>query len=163
MKEKTFTKAAIYNTWKKTGLIPFNPKIVLDKIWEYQNIQDTHPTTPLSVSILDFILDCIPQSAKGIINQRMILHRRILAGKKVNPKYLSQFIKGSISSAHLRQIVEDELKSVKRHATPKAERKKLIGTVAKKSGVITIRDVKFFFWTGRKVNYKKRRLLHKEL
>ena len=44
-----------------------------------------------------------------------------------------------------REIVEDELKSVQRHATAKAARKKLTGTVAQKGGIITIGDVRASF------------------
>ena len=68
-----------------------------------------------------------------------------MAGKKVNPKYLSRFIKGSIASAHSREIVEDELKSEKRHATGKAARQKLTGMVAQKGRVITVGDVRTSF------------------
>lgn len=38
IEEKTLIKTIICNAWKKTGLIPFNPKIILSKIWKYQNI-----------------------------------------------------------------------------------------------------------------------------
>ncbi len=41
--------------------------------------------------------------------------------------------------------MKDKLKSVQRHATAKAARKKLTGTVAQKSGVITVGDVKASF------------------
>ena len=32
---KTFTEATICSAWKKTGLIPFNPEMVLSEIREY--------------------------------------------------------------------------------------------------------------------------------
>ena len=68
--------------------------MVLSKIREYQNVQSTiHHTTPPSASIPDSILDRTPHSAKKIVEQGVVLQRRILAGKKVNPKYLFRFIK----------------------------------------------------------------------
>lgn len=112
MREKTFIKATICNAWKKTGLIFFIPEIILSKIGEYQNIQNMRSTTPPSIPIPDTILDCTLHSLKKIIDQEMVLQRQILAGKKVNPKYLSWVIKRSMALAHSRQIVEDELKSV---------------------------------------------------
>ena len=145
MRERTFTEATICSAWKKTGLIPFNPEVVLGKIRETQNTHSSRPTTPPSTLIPDTILDRTPYSSKEIVDQGKVLQRRILAGKKVNPKYLSRFIKGSIASAHSRQIVEDELKSVQRHASAKAARKKLNGTVAQKGGVITVGDVRASF------------------
>ena len=72
-------------------------------------MQDTRLTTPPSTPIPDTILDRTPHSAKEIVDQGMVLQRRSLAGKKVNPKYLSRFIRGSMALAHSRQIVEDEL------------------------------------------------------
>lgn len=68
MREKTFIKTIICNKWKKTGFIPFNLEIILSKIWEYQNIQDTRPTTPLLTFIPDMILDHISYTAKEIID-----------------------------------------------------------------------------------------------
>ena len=41
--------------------------------------------------------------------------------------------------------MEDELKSVQRHTTAKAARKKFTGTVAQKGGVITVGDVRASF------------------
>ncbi len=41
--------------------------------------------------------------------------------------------------------MEDELKSVQRHATAKAAHKKLTGTVAQKGGVITVGDARASF------------------
>lgn len=45
----------------------------------------------------------------------------------------------------MRKIVEDKLKSVQRHAATKAAQKKLIGKVAQKDGVITVKDVRVSF------------------
>ena len=53
--------------------------------------------------------------------------------------------RGSMAPAHSRQIVEDKLKSVQHHVTAKAARKKLIGTVVQKGGVITVGDVRASF------------------
>ncbi len=100
MRERTFTEATICSAWKKTGLISFNPEVVLGKIRETQNTHSSRPTTPPSTPILDTILDRTPYSSKEIIDQGKVLQRRILAGKKVHLKYLSRFIKRSIASAH---------------------------------------------------------------
>lgn len=145
MRNKTFTEATIRSAWKNTGLIPFNPEMVLSKVRAYQELQSTRPNTPPPQPVPDSILDRTPRSAREIVDQGVVLQRRILAGKRVNPKYLSRFFKGSIASAHSREILEDELKSVQGHATAKAARKKLGGTVAQKGGVITVGDVRASF------------------
>ena len=85
----------------------------------------------------------------------MVFYCWILAGKKVNSKYLSWFIKGLIASTHSQRIVEEELKSVQRYATAKAVRKKLIRAVAKKSGIITLEDIRAFFSTKEKSELQK--------
>ncbi len=123
----------------------FQPRGGIGKIRETQNTHSSRPTTSPSTPIPDTILDRTLYSSKEIVDQGKVLQRRILAGKKVNPKYLSRFIKGSIVSAHSRQIVEDELKSVQRHVTAKTVRKKLTGTVAQKGGIITVGDVRASF------------------
>lgn len=61
----------------------FNPEMVLSKIWEYQNIRST---TPPSTPIPDTILDRTPHNAKEIVDQGMVLQRRILASQKSQPK-----------------------------------------------------------------------------
>ena len=116
--------------------------MVLGKIREGENTHTLRPTTPPSTSIPDTILDRTPHNSKEIIDQGKILQRRISAGKKVNPKYLSRFIKGSIASAHSRQIVEDELKSVLYNATQpqKLHVKSLLGRLHRKVGFF------FFFF-----------------
>lgn len=145
MRDKTFTEATIRSAWEKTGLIPFNPEMVLSKIRDHQDEQPTRPTTPPPQPVKDTILDRTPRSAREIVDQAEVLQRWILSGKKVNPKYLYRFIKGSTASAHSREIIEDELKSVQEHATVKAARKKIAGTVAKKGGVITVGEVRASF------------------
>ena len=97
---------------------------------------DTRLTTPPSTPIPDTILGRTPHSAKEIVDRGMVLQRRILAGKKVDPKYLSRFIKGSMASAHSRQIMEDELKSVQRQATAKAKRKSSLGQLRRRVGLL---------------------------
>lgn len=155
MRNKTFTEATIRNAWEKTGLIPFNPEMVLSKVRDYQNEESARPTTPPSEPVKDTILDRTPRSAREIVDQGVVLQRRILAGKKVSQKYLARFIKGSTASAHSLEIIEDELKSVQQHATVKSARNKLSGTVAKKGGVITVGDVRASFQAREQTELQK--------
>ncbi len=55
----------------------------------------------------------------------------------------------------MQQIVEDEFKSVQRHATAKAVRKKFTGTVMQKGGVITVGDVRVSFQAKKKSELQK--------
>ena len=56
-------------------------------------------------------------------------------------RHVGRFVKGSISSAHARQIVERDLLASHQQSVAKAARKKLDGKVAQK-GVITVGDVR---------------------
>ena len=38
--DRTFTSKLCISAFKKTGLIPFNPSVILDKIKEYKKVQD---------------------------------------------------------------------------------------------------------------------------
>lgn len=117
----------------------------MNKIQAYQNKQPACPTSPVSTIIPDTILDRTPHTAKEVIDQGRVIQRRVLAAKKVNSKYLARFIKDAIATAHFREIVEDELKSVERNALEKAAREKLPASVAKKGRVITAGDVRVSF------------------
>ena len=57
-------------------------------------------------------------------------------------RHVGQFVKGSISSAHARQIVERDLLASHQQSVTKAARKKLDGKVAQNGGVITVVDVR---------------------
>ena len=38
--DRTFTPKLCISAFKKTGLIPFNPSVILNKIKEYKGVQD---------------------------------------------------------------------------------------------------------------------------
>ena len=58
MRNKTFKNSIILSAWKKTGLFPYNPQIVLDKVKVYEPDQ----TTPLEVPLT-------PKSAEQVYTQ----------------------------------------------------------------------------------------------
>lgn len=133
--------------------------MILGKIRATENTHTLYSTTPSSTPILNTIFDCTPHNSKEIVDQGKILQRRILEGKKINSKYLSRFIKGSIASAHSRQIVEDELKTVQHHATARTVCKKFTGTITQKDGVITVGDVRASFQVKKKSELQKAKVV----
>ena len=56
--------------------------------------------------------------------------------------HVERFIKGSITSAHARQLSERDLQITRKEAVSKATRKRLNGNVAQKGGVISVGDVR---------------------
>jgi hypothetical protein len=48
MHNKTFKNRTILSTWKKTGLFPYNPQIVLDKVKVYEPDQIAPLEVPLT-------------------------------------------------------------------------------------------------------------------
>ena len=56
--------------------------------------------------------------------------------------HVDRFIKGSITSAHTRQLSERDLMATRQEAISKATQKKLSGNVAQKGGVISVKDVR---------------------
>ena len=72
MHEKTFTRSTILSAWQKTGLIPYNPGVIIRKI---QAIQNSRPVTPLSIYSATRLLACTPCGPKELVDYGENLQR----------------------------------------------------------------------------------------
>ena len=141
IRASTFTKSSILSAWKNTGLIPYNPNVVLAKIEAIQ--ASNRPASPPPPSV--------PPSARTPHTiQELIIHGKKLQTtmKKLQvidkdfQVHVERFIKGSITSAHTLQITERDLLATRQEAVARVKRKVLKGNVAQKGGVITVKEVR---------------------
>ena len=139
MHELTFTESTILSAWKHTGLVPFNPAIVLDKITDKQaSRQKTPPSTsgpPVAQT---------PRTTDRLITHGETLEMTIEdAGLSTGYlKAVQRFLKGVIAIAHSYDLSEAELREAKSARIRKASQKKLAGKVAQKGGVIYAEHVR---------------------
>ncbi len=142
MREKTFTKSTILSAWQKTGLIPYNPGVVIRKI---QAIQDSRPVTPPSACPETPLLARTSRGPKELVDYGENLRRSMSKYDVVHPEYqlhIERFVKGAITNAHSHEITERDLTAVQKQAVAKAARKKLDGKVAQKGGVVTVGQIR---------------------
>ena len=140
IRAQTFMESTIRSAWKNTGLIPYNPQVVLSKIAAIQN--STRPVTP---PYQPPVFARTPRTAKEVIAHGKKLQSTMRNLNIVDEGFqlhVDRFIKGSITSAHTRQSSERDLMATRQEAISKATRKKLSGNVAQKGGVISVKDVR---------------------
>ncbi len=146
MRTQTFKKSTIKSAFKNTGLIPYNPEIILQKIRAFPKpIRKSTPLPPDRTNKMTLIsattLHC-PHEVK--IQAQTLINRMKNDHRLVHPKfppYLDRFICGSVSNSLRCFITERDLKITYNEAIARAARKKLIGRVAQKGKLITVRDV----------------------
>ena len=137
MHNQTFKKETIIGSFRHTGLVPFNPAIVIDKVKEIQQARAARPRTPPQPVVPNLVKT--PRTTKDVVDHGEILQLTI-SQAGMNPVYLAyieRFLKGAIATAHSAALSEAELLKAKSAAIAKAARKRLAGTVALKGGVIT--------------------------
>ena len=140
IRTQTFTKSTICSAWKNTGLIPYNPSVVLSKIEAIQ--ASIHPITPPHQAP---VFARTPHTAKEVIAHGRKLQTTMRKLNVVNEEFqlhVNRFIKGSITSAYTRQLSERDLLATREEAISKAARKRLSGNVAQKGGIIRVGDVR---------------------
>ncbi|PWW78429.1 hypothetical protein C7212DRAFT_182795, partial [Tuber magnatum] len=108
----TFKSTTITSTFRKTRLIPFDPKIVLQKLIEHDHyLLETNQTPPPSSQSLP----CTPQTIWSLKRYADALQDHP-ALEELSPtvmQSLQSFIKGSLMQAHSGAQVFDELENIK--------------------------------------------------
>ena len=141
MRNQTFTSATILSSFGNTGLVPYNPDVVIRKLKAIQTRRPATPPPPSSAPLLART----PRTTKEVVEYGMRLRMSLAKYKVLDnewERHVGRFVKGSISSAHARQIVERDLLASHQQSVAKAARKKLDGKVAQKGGVITVGDIR---------------------
>ena len=141
MRLKTFTKSTILAAFRNTGLVPYNPNVVISKIEAQSRQRPTTPPPPPSAPLLART----SRTSTEVIIFGTKLQRSMQTNDAIDGNYrlrVDRFFKGAMASAHAQQLAERDLLTSARASIAKAARKKLAGTVAQSGGVITVRDVR---------------------
>lgn len=143
---KTFKPSSILSAWRKTGLIPYNPEIVLEKIRpkdvpqmrvEYTPMRPGRTPSPPSIS-----LPFTPKKPREVIDEGENITKRLENGEVVTPERLRKYIKGSCANADALELIQDDVRLSNTYNLAKRSRSKLAATVAQKGGVITVHEVR---------------------
>ena len=118
--------------WEQAGLVPYNPKIVLQKIHSPE-----YPRTPSPPPDLVTPKSGIPTSARSLIRWAKIIERQAGKGKNCNWIRLLKFLKGAQVNAHLREIAEEDLQAIHAATQARKERQKSNRKVVQHGGIIT--------------------------
>ena len=109
IRKKTFKRSTIQSAWRQSGLIPYNPRIVLDKILHLATPEPEgtpeHPTTPeppTTPSQTHHSPPPIPLTARSMARQAQFLWDPENDPTSITYRYtLSAYLKGSVATAHL--------------------------------------------------------------
>ena len=135
---KAFKSSTIKSAWEKTGLIPYNPEVVLTKI---RALNPALPPLPISSSET-IILPHTPKKPKAVAKEGKNIIQRMNNNEEITPERMGRFIKGSVANANLLELTQRDLQAIHTAALAKRARKMLAGTVVQKGGIVTVRDVR---------------------
>ena len=131
MRAKTFKKSTILSALKKTGLIPYNPEIVLQKIRPANSqTPPSRPVTPLPpANLFSGICNKTLRRCEQVVGQARTLLNTIpqderLVHQKFRP-HGERFIRGSLTSAFTHYLLDRDLDATYKEAAACAARKKL--------------------------------------
>ena len=147
MRTQTFKKSTIKSAFRNTGLIPYNPEVVLQKVRALPRpTQTSNPPPPDPTNEMTSVCTTTPDRPHEINNQAHTLINSIKKGHRLVHSnfrpYLDRFIRGSVTNPLRCSIAEQGLEITHREAIARAARRKLTDKVAQKVGAITVRDVR---------------------
>ncbi|MCJ1347006.1 hypothetical protein MMC31_005226 [Peltigera leucophlebia] len=131
MRTKTFKKSTILSAFRKTGLISYNPEIVLQKI----RPADSQIPHRDRLHLLHLPILLVVSATKHLDNDKRLVHR------KFQP-HLERFIRCFHTSAFTHHLLDRDLDATYKEAAARAAQKRLTGRIAQKGGVITMREIK---------------------
>ncbi len=141
-RNQTFKPTTIRHAFKSTGLVPFNPDVVLDKIREKQaQIAQTAVQTPSPPPLP--LHQRTLQGPASIVKYGQKLQRayaKLKPGEKIDSEQIQRFIHGSIASAHTLELTARDMKAVQEATTARANQTSLGRQVAQKGGTIKVSE-----------------------
>lgn len=151
IRQQTFKTTTVISSFRETGLIPYNPAIVVGKL--------AGPT-------INPDEDCIDFSASGGLDLNITLDKESWLADQVTPQnvrqfkvaqsdiyrsmanltdkfedfryQLGKFMKGALATAQVGQLAIDELTAVRRAIQSRTNRQSTSGRVVQKGGVVTV-------------------------
>jgi DDE superfamily endonuclease len=150
IRKETFKPATIISAFKKTGLVPWDPKIVMDKVREAIRDEDdiagqlkalNRPLTPPSNASYQPIRPTTPHS---LVMASTHLRNALSTSTIDSPtrKHILSFIKGSVLVAGVGHEAEQELYKVQALSQARLERRKATRTSLQKGGVLYAKDAR---------------------
>ena len=98
------------------------------------------PTLPISSS-KTIILPHTPKKPKDVAKEGENIIQRMNDNEEITPERMRRFIKGSVANANLLELTQRDLQATHIAAIAKRAQIKLAGTVVRKEGIVTVRDV----------------------
>ena len=135
---KTFKSSTVKHAFEVTGLVPFNPEVVLEKVRANQPVRTPSPPSTPSTTTNE-----TPREARAIIKQGRRLQTLI---KKQGRLYIydvptvQRFVRGAMAGAHTHELVARDLEATLYAASERHKRASLKSTVASKAGVIKVSE-----------------------
>ena len=141
MRAKAFTRSNILSAFEHTGLIPYSPKMVLDKIsgWQPPSKEPTPDPFGSSPSFQG-----TPHGPKQLFRRGRELQRGLedFYLPEDRRKKMDQYLKGSLEAANSLALAERDIAATQNHHKQRSKREALDGSLAQKGGVITVGDVR---------------------
>ena len=142
IRKQAFKKNTILSSFRKTGLIPYDPSIVLNKLQEAGKDSRatpeppplSNPSTPKRLPKEFFFTTPITLKQKTLC--RSINQLRLFT--LVSKGYTRKICEGQFGKGRVRRLAEDELKGVRKAEMERATRRKSTNRVVQKGGVITV-------------------------
>ena len=139
-RNETFKPSTIRHAFKSTGIVPFDPNVVLDKIREKEarlreSVIRTPSPPPLPLN------QRTPHGPESVVRYGRKLQRAIAkAGPndKLEVQQVERFVRGSVASAHALDLTTRDLHAMQEAASSRQKRAVLGGKVASQGGIIKV-------------------------
>jgi hypothetical protein len=138
IRRQAFKRTTILSSFRRTGLIPYNPEIVLARLQEYSPLNQ--PTSPRPI---------LPSTPPPRLPKPTSTPHTLLSLKRhanylqqadaTSPTFkdtLNMFVKGSLAQAHLAAQVQEDLERTRAAELARANRQKRTRRSVQKGGVI---------------------------
>ena len=136
-RNQTFKPTTIRHAFKITGLVPFNPQVVLETVKASQRRRRLRTPTPPPLEPLLHT----PRGPKAVIKHTQFLKQTIQIYGSLNElptEHMERFLKGVMAEAHNQKLLTRDLHEVQEATAARLKRDSLPQTVATKSGVVTV-------------------------
>jgi len=137
-RNQTFKDTTIRHAFEITGLVSYNPEVVMEKVRANQLRRALRTSSPPPPSL--FHTSKGPDSIIEHDKQLRLAYVEAESYKKIPSIHLNRFIRGVICEAHKLSITERDLLAIQEAATSRSKHDNQPGTVAAKFGVVKLSD-----------------------
>ena len=144
MRENTFTKHTIKKAFYKTGLVPFDPEVVIEPLQEQI---DSRQSTPEQAEVNEVNFQRTPKRPNHVIklgkNLQLLIDSDCLYQLPESVQNgLQRFIKAETVMSHTVELLQRDLNQALAVGDRKRKRQSLRSTVASKSGSMTVGQIR---------------------